>query len=120
VSIPGERLRELKEALLLGDPLDPQQRFELVGLLEYLSQQHQPRPGRPVDQALRRRAGVVGVLHDKHGVPLKAAIFAAAPTATPRERSSVERVYRALRASADRVEVPERAIRAALQALGRK
>jgi hypothetical protein len=63
---------------------------------------------------------VVGVLHDRHSVPLKAAIFAAAPTATPRERASVERVYRALRAADERVEVPERAVRAALRALGRK
>jgi hypothetical protein len=42
--------------------------------------------GRPIDRTLQRRASVAGVLVEKHHVPLKAAIFAAAPDASDSER----------------------------------
>jgi hypothetical protein len=118
VNASRERLRDLKVALLLGDPLDAQERLEMVAIIEYVSQ-HLPavrgRPGTPV----RVRAGVVGVLHAKHGIPLKTALFAAAPQADARGRASIERTFRAMRAADEKVEVPEAAVRRALAVLGR-
>lgn len=114
----AERLRELREAILWNDPLSESQRLELLGVLDYLSTQRAR--GRPADQALRNRAGVVGVLRDRHGLPLKVAIYAAAPDASEREHESVKRTYHALRSSGEAVRVPERLVRDALARLGRK
>lgn len=113
-----ERLRELREALLWGDPLDERARLELLGVLEFAMQRRPTPRGRPPDQALRSRAAIVGVLHERHGVALKAALFAAAPNAGEKERGNIERTYRALRAANETVKVAERLVRDALALLG--
>lgn len=115
--VSDERLRELREALIFGDPLDERARLDLLAILERAGVE--PRRGRPTDKLLRRRAGVVGVLHEQHGIGLKQALFAAAPTASWRERERLRAAYHALQAKGETVRVPERAARAALSALRR-
>lgn len=106
-----ERLRELREALIFGDPLDERARLDLLAVLERAGVE--PRRGRRADCILRQRAGVVGVLHEQDGIPIKSAIFAAAPAASEREHQNIERTYRALRASGETVRVAGPGVRAA-------
>lgn len=104
----------------MGDPVDDRMRYEIVGLLELLAH-HLPRArGRPVDSALRARAAVVGVLHEKHGIPLKVALFGAAPRASEDDRIAIERTYRALRESRDPVPAPAALVQSALASLVKK
>lgn len=121
----AERLRQIKEALFLGDPVDEALRFELVGLLEYLAASIPNPRGRPANTRLRQRAGVVGVLHERHGMKLELAlnVVAEGPTeaARKRERKSLMDAYSKLKASAQRVLVPERdVIRALARAASRQ
>lgn len=107
------RLRELREALIFGDPLDERARLDLLAILERAGPER--RRGRPADKRLRLRAGIVGALVEKHGMPPKAALCAAAPDASEREWTNIERTYRAMRATGDTVHVPERLVREALR-----
>lgn len=118
MTVNDERLRELREALIFGDPLDERARLDLLAILERAGAE--PRRGRPADHQLRQRAAVVGVLHQQHAVPLKSAIFAAAPDASERDRRNIERTYRTLRASGETIRVPEIVAREALALLGRR
>lgn len=108
----------MKEALLLGDPVDGRLRFELVGLIEYLSQHLPKRRGRPPNDLLRQRAGVVGVLHDRHGMKIELALNLVAQGESEadraRDRASVRECYRKLKASRARVVVPEHLVTRAL------
>jgi hypothetical protein len=112
------RLRELKEALLLGDPVDDRLRFELVGLLEYVAATLPNPRGRPQNEALRQRAGVVGVLHERHGMKLELALNIVAEGSTEaaktRDRDGLRAAYRRMKASPQRVLVPERVVIATL------
>lgn len=113
-AIAPERLREIREALLFGESLGLAMRLELLALLERAGELAPARRGRPADQALRTDAAVVGVLHENCGIALKAAIFAAAPSASAAQRSSIERTYRTLRSSGETVYAPALRVRAAL------
>jgi hypothetical protein len=118
MEIAPERLREIREALLFGDAIDGDMRLELLAVIER-SDLARPRRGRRMDEALRRRAGVVGVLHERHGVTLKAALTAAWPEASGSQRAGLERAYRRLR-NVSTVKVPERLVRAALAVAKRR
>lgn len=113
-----ERLRQLKEALLLGDPIDDRLRIELVGYLELLGSIIPAPRGRPVNSQLRQRAGIVGVLHVTHGMKLELALNVAAVGATEderaRDRKSLRDAYMKLKRTGERVPVPERLVIAAL------
>lgn len=114
----AERLRQIKEALLLGDPVDEALRFELVGLIEYLSASLPNPRGRPANAEQRLRAGVVGVLHEKHGMKLELALNVACEGSSEADRAAdrdrLKAVYRRLRATGETVRVPERLVIATL------
>lgn len=112
-----ERLLELKEALLFGDPLDSAARLDLLQVIEAL-RAHRPR-GRPATD-VHTRAAIVGVLIEQHGVATKAALFAAAPHASAARRQSIERTYRSMRRSGEAIGVPAHLVKAALGTLGRR
>jgi hypothetical protein len=113
-----ERLLQLREALLFGDPLDAEARLELLRLVEHAAGAR--RPGRPANTAMRTAAAVVGVLVENHGIPVKAALTAAAPRASATERRSIERTYRELRSSGQAIQVSRLVVEPALKRARRK
>lgn len=124
MEIAPERLREIREALIFGEQLDGDTRLELLAALETLiALQPSPR-GRPADPALRRRAGVVGVLHQRHGLKLELALNIVGLRDGPEEERARDRkallgAFRRLKASGEPVRVPERDVSAALARVAR-
>ena len=119
MEIAPERLREIREALLFGEPIDGETRLELLALLEFATARLPAPRGRPIDADLRRRAGVVGVLHVKHRLKLELALnIVGRADGTERDRARdrerLRYAFRKLKASGEAVRVPERDVTRAL------
>jgi hypothetical protein len=112
-----ERLRDLAWCLRTN-LLTSQDRGDLLSLVSsaIAVEERRSTGGRPVTET-REVAAVVGVLCEKHGAALKAALSAAAPDASAAKRASIERTYRALRSSGETVYAPALRVRGALARL---